>query len=410
MNKTLRVAKHEFLTTAANKAFVVITILGPIIILAISVLPTLLTSSGVSSAGSVVALVAPGEAVGASLAASLGQVGAKTETVADEAAAESGVLNGRYAAAVVFAPGWEKSPSLPLYVKTGTDIMLYSRIEGVVGQEARDAKARASGLDPKVAAELTRSPSLDMHRLGSGEVKKAAGGEDFVSILLTVLAFVMLLYMTVLLYGQLIGRSVLQEKTSKTVEIMLSSVSTRQLMAGKILGPGLAGLIQYGFWIAIVLGASAVLGPGLGIKTPTVLTPQNLLWLIAFFIPAYFLYASVYAALGAGAEDEQHLAQLAWPLLICLIFPIVLISYFVMNPTSPLSIVLSYFPLTSPIVMLIRVLLAKPAWWEIAASYALLVAAVFGAAIFAAKVFRVGILMTGKRRKLGEILRWVRVR
>jgi ABC-2 type transport system permease protein len=191
---------------------------------------------------------------------------------------------------------------------------------------------------------------------------------------------------------------------------MLSSVSSRQLLAGKILGPGLAGLLQYAFWIAVGIVGVRVLGPALGVSMPAALTAGNLAWLAVFFVPAYFLYASIYAALGAGAEDEQHLGQLAWPLLIFLMIPMVMINMFVSSPDSPISIAFSYFPLTSPIVMLIRVLVSPPAWWELVLSYGLLLASVLGAASLAAKVFRIGILMTGKRRKLGEILRWASVK
>jgi len=224
------------------------------------------------------------------------------------------------------------------------------------------------------------------------------------------MSFVMLLYMTTLLYGQMIGRSVVTEKTSKTVEIMLSSVSPRELMFGKILGLGLAGLLQYGIWVSIALVLTRLAGPLLGIAVPASVTPGNMAWLVTFFVLAFFLYASLYAALGAAAEDEQHLGQLAWPVLIFLIVPLVMISSFVSNPGSPLSVALSLFPMTSPIVMLIRVLIAPPPLWQVALCLAILVASIYLAAAAAARIFRTGILLTGKRARLGEILKWLRVR
>jgi ABC-2 type transport system permease protein len=410
MNKALLVARHEFLVTAANKAFVAITLLGPVLILAVSVLPGLAATRGFSS-GSTVALVGGEDGLRSALAAVLVEAKSSLVPAADEGEARRGVLEGRYAAALILPPGWERAENVILFAKTGTDYMLYSRIQGVVEAVSRQARAAASGVDPAVLAAVLKSPGLDMRRLrGEESVTGSKGGrglpDEYLGILLTVLAFVMLMYMTVLLYGQLIGRSVLQEKTSKTVEIMLSSVSSRELLIGKILGPGAAGLIQYAFWILMTLGASSLAGPALGIAMPAVLTPANLGWLVVFFIPAYFLYAAAYAALGAGAEDEQHLQQLAWPILIFMMIPMVMINMFVTSPDSILSVILSYFPLTSPIVMLIRVLVARPAWWELALSYIILLAAVIGMAFLAAKVFRIGILMTGKRRKLSEIFRW----
>jgi ABC-2 type transport system permease protein len=216
--------------------------------------------------------------------------------------------------------------------------------------------------------------------------------------------------MTVLLYGQLIGRSVVTEKTSKTVEIMLSSVTSKDLLFGKILGLGLAGLLQYGVWLSMALVLTKLVGPLFGLKVPPSVTAANLAWLVIFFVLAFFLYASAYAALGAASEDEQHLGQLAWPLLMFLMVPLVMIGSFVTNPDSGISVVLSLFPLTSPIVMLIRILVSPPPGWQILLCVVILLASVVAMATLAAKVFRVGILMTGKRAKLGEVLRWLTVK
>jgi ABC-2 type transport system permease protein len=408
VKKLLKIIKREFLATAANKAFVVITLIGPFLILAISILPGLAAASG-NKSGSVVALVGGNEEIRPALASALGGE-SSVAPVADAEAAKSGVLDGTYSAALVLEPGWVSPGSIPFYSKTGTDIMLYSKVSAVVDAVSRQTRAELSAVDPRILETVLNGPSLDLVKLGGDQEKRGSGVNDYLGILLTVMGFVMLIYMTVLLYGQLIGRSVLQEKTLKTVEIMLSSVSPRDLLWGKILGPGAAGLIQYGFWIAMALGATSFLGPSLRIELPAALTPANFGWLVAFFIPAYFLYAAIYAALGAGAEDEQHLSQLAWPVIIFLMIPLVMINTFVMTPDSTLSVILSYFPLTSPIVMLIRVLVAPPAAWEIALSYGILVASVFAAGALAAKIFRVGILMTGKRRKLGEIVKWIGIK
>jgi ABC-2 type transport system permease protein len=407
MSKLFKIAKREFLATAANKAFVVITLIGPFLILAISILPGLAAAGG-SKSGSVVALVGGGGAMRPALESALGG-GSSVAPLADEAAAKAGVLDGTYSAALVLQQEWESAKGIPFYSKTGTDIMLYTKVSAVVDAVSRQERAAVSGVAPEVIDKVLNGPRLDLIKIGGDREKSGSGVNDYLGILLTVMGFVMLIYMTVLLYGQLIGRSVLQEKTLKTVEIMLSSVSPRDLLWGKILGPGAAGLIQYGFWIAMALGATSLLGPSLNIKLPEALTPANFGWLVAFFVPAYFLYAAIYAALGAGAEDEQHLSQLAWPVIIFLMIPLVLINTFVMTPDSTISVILSYFPLTSPIVMLIRVLVAPPAAWEIALSYGILVASVLAAGALAAKIFRVGILMTGKRRKLGEIIKWVAI-
>ena len=218
----------------------------------------------------------------------------------------------------------------------------------------------------------------------------------------------MLLYMTTLLYGQMIGRSVVVEKTSKTVEIMLSSIRPLDLLFGKLLGRGMAGLVQYGIWISVALLLIQVLGPAVNLTTSISLKPAHFGFLILFFILAFFLYSSIFAALGAGAEDEQHLGQLSWPFIMFLVIPMVLISPIVMNPTSLFVIILAYFPLTSPIVMFVRVLIGNPKAWEILICIAILISTIGVTILLSAKIFRVGILMTGKRMKVKEILRWIR--
>lgn len=243
-----------------------------------------------------------------------------------------------------------------------------------------------------------------------GAIQAMLFGDKAIGAVVSVFAFSMLMYMTVLLYGQLIGRSILQEKTNKTVEIMLSIVSPRQLLAGKIIGPALAGILQYMFWILMITVGSNLASSELRIAVPRFLGPAHLGWLLAFFVPAYFLYASIYAALGACAENEHHLSQIAWPVILILIIPLLIMPTFLIHPDSAISRFFSFFPLTSPIVMLIRILVSFPPWCELVLGYAILLFSLWIAIILAAKIFRVGILMTGKRHTFAEIRRWTSIK
>ena len=227
---------------------------------------------------------------------------------------------------------------------------------------------------------------------------------------MTGLTLAMLLYMTVLLYGQVIGRSVLTEKTSKTVEIMLSSVRPMDLLFGKILGKALASLLQYGIWVTVSAAVLKLIGPRLGISIGAGLSMHTLVYLVVFFIMAFFLYCSLYAALGAASEDEQHLGQLAWPVIIFLIIPMVLISSVITTPRAPMIVGLSLFPLTAPIVMFLRIMVGAAEPWEILVSIALIIATTAAVIWLSSRIFRVGILMTGKRFKFLEVLRLVRHR
>ncbi|HEY9053545.1 MAG TPA: ABC transporter permease [Rectinemataceae bacterium] len=413
MTKLGHVIRHEFRLTAANKAYIVLTLLGPFLIFAVTVLPSLLAQKpGAIASGKPVAVVgAPPEAE-AALRHALSGMGMEVESLEESSLVEgkASVVSGDRSALLQLGAGWPESGQAVWYSKSGSEIAVYSAAKATLETVARGLRIEASGLDPKLVAQVLQPPAFEVIKLESGGGESRKGEEAFFEVLMTALTFVMLIYMTVLLYGQMIGRSVVTEKTSKTVEVMLSSVTSRDLMFGKILGLGLAGMLQYAVWIGMALVLTKVAGPAFGISIPAGLSMGNMGWLVLFFVLAFFLYASAYAALGAASEDEQHLGQLAWPLLIFLMVPLVMISSFVSNPDSSISQFFSIFPMTSPIVMLVRILVSQPPAWQIGLCLGLLVAAVAGMALLAAKIFRVGILMTGKKPKLAEVVRWLGVR
>jgi ABC-2 type transport system permease protein len=405
MRKLFMVIKQEFRMTAANKVFIIITIIGPFLILAVSVLPGLFAGSSTSvPEDTTVAVVGVSSSEFSEISSALQQSRIKAVRKTDPESAKTAVLEGRYKGMLTLPSDYVDANQYHYYSKTGTDIIVTETLQAVIGHMVITKRLAREGIDPSRVSALTARPQISVHKI---ETESGGRGQDFFSVFSTAMAFVMLLYMTVLLYGQMIGRSVITEKTSKTVEIMLSSVRPVQLLFGKILGKCLAGLLQYGIWIGVALVLAYIIGPSLNIQIPASLTLFNLLFLIIFFILAFFLYSAAYAALGAGAEDEQHLGQLAWPLILFLVLPLITMSGFIMNPGSTLAAVLSYFPMTAPIVMLIRVILDTPPAWEVFLSILLLLATITGFIFLSSKIFKVGILMTGKRFSIKEILRWV---
>ncbi len=413
MPKLKYVIRHEFKLTAANKVFIILTIIGPFLIFAVTVLPTLLAQSpGTVASDKPLALFGAPPSVEQALSAAFSTMKLKAERVEDIEAAKASVVDGSRLALLELEAGWPDTGKAIWYSKSSTEINVYSTASAVLEAVAREERIKESGIDPALAAKLLSKPSFDVIKLGKGGEEKIQGQGDqaFIETLMTVLVFIMLLYMTILLYGQMIGRSVVTEKTSKTVEIMLSSVTSRDLMIGKILGLGLAGILQYAVWISMAFLLNRFLGPLFGLALPVAVSMQNMIWLFVFFILGFFLYSSAYAALGAASEDEQNLGQVAWPLLIFLIIPMVMLNTLVTSPDSTIVVIMSIFPLTSPIVMLSRILVSSPPAWHLMLCIGILVASVAGMMIFAGRVFRVGILMTGKRPKLKEVLRWAKVK
>lgn len=411
MGKLGRIVRMEFLLTVASKLFIILTLLGPIFIASITLLPTLLSTLG-GGAGSQAARIAlvgadPGflQAVSPAFRQSRVEVSAFTGSITSlEPLVRAGTYDG-----YVVIPADLSAVTRLQYVSQKTASPVVTRaLQGVIGGAIVARRLEKAGVPGPQAASLMQPLSIETRQLlqGGGDRKSP----DFVSTLTTGLTFAMLLYMTIILYGQVIGRSVLTEKTNKTVEIMLSSVRPMDLLFGKILGRALASLVQYGFWVVVSAAALKLIGPHLGVSIGAGLSPGTLACLVLFFVLAFFLYCSLYAALGAASVDEQHLAQLAWPMIVFLLIPVMMISPIITAPQSPVIVGLSFFPLTAPIVMFLRILVGAAPLLEILVSVGMIVWTTVVVVWLSARIFRVGILMTGKRFTFAEVLRLARLR
>lgn len=261
---------------------------------------------------------------------------------------------------------------------------------------------------------------------GLNEIKIGIGG-----------AFGYLIMMFIIIYGNMVMRSVIEEKTNRIIEIIISSVKPFQLMIGKIVGTSLAGLLQFTIWAIIGLGlmfaASSFFGVNVG---PTArISPEMMhsaqhefsgsaqmyiteLWnlpiasiligFVVYFIGGYFLYSSFYAAIGAAVDNQTDSQQFLLPIIMPLILSVYIGFFTVVNdPHGTIAVAFSMIPLTSPIVMLMRLPFGVP-WWQIVISVSLLFATFFLVVWFAAKIYRVGILMYGKKPTWKELYRWLK--
>ena len=260
---------------------------------------------------------------------------------------------------------------------------------------------------------------------GLNEIKIAIGG-----------SFGYLIMMFIIIYGNMVMRSVIEEKTNRIVEIIISSVRPFQLMMGKIIGTSLAGILQFLIWafigFVLLLGASVFFGVELG---PTQQVPPEVLgavqsetgtmqaylkelWalpigtiivsFVIYFVGGYFLYSSFYAAIGAAVDNETDSQQFLLPIIMPLILGVYIGFFTVMNdPHGTVATIFSHIPLTSPIVMLMRIPFGVP-WWEILISMLLLFGTFMLVVWFASKIYRVGILMYGKKPTYKEIFKWLR--
>jgi ABC-2 type transport system permease protein len=278
-----------------------------------------------------------------------------------------------------------------------------------VSRVVRKMRLEEAGYDAKVVSELSQSVGLETIRL-SEEGSRAEGGFGGFAV---AFALFMILYMTTLIYGQQVMHGVLEEKSSRVVEVLLAAVEPVDLMAGKLVGICLAGLTQLGIWFATALALTA---PGFltlfaflpeGISLPT-LPPSLIVHFFLFFLLGYFLYATFYAMIGSAFNNTQEAQQASSIAVVFVVAPWIFMFPVINSPDSTMAVVTSLIPLFTPFLMLLRIAVKTPPAWQIALSYVLTLGFCAMMIWLCARVYRVGILMYGKKPTLKEIWRWVR--
>jgi ABC-2 type transport system permease protein len=215
----------------------------------------------------------------------------------------------------------------------------------------------------------------------------------------------------VVFYGVNVAHSVVSDKTSRVFEVLLASAKPESLMLGKLLGVGAVGLTQMGVWIAFVLLLSASslwMALGLGGLAAYGVTPLQLIFFVLYFLLGFFFYSALSAGLGATVSQESEVQQFAMIIVLPQVVGLMLIVYILSNPGAWPVVVLSLFPPCTPIVMSLRMAAMPVPAWQLALSLVLMVASTYGVVWIASKIYRVGILMYGKRPTLPEMLRWLK--
>jgi len=305
-------------------------------------------------------------------------------------------------------------------------------IENEIENRVNVLKLEESGIDAKKIKELRIDIDAKIETFEGKKTSKLGAG---LKLIFGGIAGY-LLFMFIIIYGNMIMRSVIEEKTSRIIEVIISSVKPIKLLLGKILGTTLAGVTQFVVWIVIILLLNSVISSIFGIDPSAIQSqPQELLgeisnsqqiitdvlveinnmpiynlivMFIFFFIGGYLLYSSLYAAIGAAVDNETDTQQFMLPILMPLIVGMYVGFFTVIdNPHGIVSQVFSYIPLTSPVVMLMRIPFGVPMWQQIL-SLIILFATFIGTVWFASKIYRIGILMYGKKASYREIVKWLK--
>lgn len=306
-------------------------------------------------------------------------------------------------------------------------------LEDVIAKKITSENFQKVGLDTLAIKNAKADVSIKLEKAtgeealkGFNEIKIAVGG-----------AFGYLIMMFIVLYGNMVMRSVIEEKTSRIIEVIISSVKPFQLMMGKIIGTSLAGILQFLIWAILGLTAMFVVSSMLGVQMGATSGAQaqamqaaqsasgsqiqmyiKELWnlpiatilisFVIYFIGGYFLYSSFYASIGAAVDNETDSQQFLLPIIMPLILGVYIGFFTVINdPHGTVATVFSFIPLTSPIVMMMRIPFGVPLW-QIVLSMVILFATFLGVVWFAAKIYRVGILMYGKKPTWRELIKWLR--
>jgi len=402
-SKTILILRHEFLQTVRRKSFIIMTLAFPL--LALLGLGIYQIVSGLTAPAPVSKTVSVGYVDGVGrFEQYTEQPGVKLVAYPSEEQAKAAMLAGSVDEYLVIPPD---------YVATGK-VVRYTQEQELEAPGEVVAALHSFLLDnlleeqnPEIKARAKAPLSLEAIRLDqTGNVATNQGG--FGAFILPYL-FSILLIMAIFSSSGFLLQGLGEEKQNRVMEILLSSVSARQLLTGKVLGLGAAGMVQMAVWIAtigvVAPMASAMIGDLLGtLKVP----PSMLVLGIVYFILGYLLYAILMAGVGAISTTPQEGQQLSTLFTMFAVIPLWASALLIENPGHAVAVVLSLFPLTAPITVMVRLGLAEIPAWQLAASIALLVAFIIALLLVAAKVFRAFLLMYGKRPGLKQILKAMR--
>jgi ABC-2 type transport system permease protein len=296
-----------------------------------------------------------------------------------------------------------------LHTRNPSNFRVIAPLTAAVNEALIEARLSARGIHVKDLSDVTRGAEFQVIKVSPSGEAVEKGQTIGVAI-----GLVVLLYMSLLMYGIITMRSVLEEKTSRTMEVLISSVRPYQLLTGKILGVAGVAFTQFLIWVVslgLLLSYGAVMAAmfNSGSSFPAIHIPVSLLIsAVFFFFGGYFLYSAMFAAIGAACSNEQDAQQLQWLAMGPLVFTMMIYWTVLTDPSSKASVVLSEIPWFSPILMPLRLSIQTPPIWQTVLSVVLLLLAILGVIYVSAKVYRIGVLMYGKRPTLPELVRWVR--
>ncbi len=404
MRRVWTIIRKEYLERVRSKSFVVGTLLGPALMSMFIWLPILVANSSGDGERTVAVADPSGEwytpfakAVADRGATHLHLVPVDCPTGdADACVArvKQMILDGTVGSGVVIAADFLKTGQASYYNNSVSSLVVMNEtLRPALSRVLREGRFAEAEVDNQLYSYLTAGSDWTSVTVNAEGGEKHQN-EDVVMGMAFVL--IMILYIMVIMYGSHTLTAVIEEKNTRMAEVLLASVAPKDLMLGKVLGIGLAGLTQFAVWTATFLAVSQ---RGITVGDISldagVLSPLVLASFLIFFVLGFFLYATLYAGVGAMCNTVQDSQQFHMPLAMGLVIPMTLLTLVLRAPDSPLAVILSLVPFFAPVLMFMRVCVETPPLWQIGLSWALMIGTILLAARGAGKLFRVGILMHG---------------
>jgi len=427
MRNTWVVLRREYLERVRTRTFLVLTLLAPAIMTALMILPAKMASMGEKPDH--IVIVASTQQFGEMVKRQLLTDALLTDETESEENSSKRKPEDRYTIDIDTNATEAERTSLQEKIDTHaidgfiwlTDDAIVSRKVTWSGREMASSSEKSwlsdsitqilqqqelskQGLTAAQSAELLKPLRVEAVRIERGRETKSSGSSRFLEITI----MVMLIYVAVLLYGISVMLSVLEEKTSRIMEVLLSSATSTELMTGKILGVGAVGLTQIIVWT--VMGGVIAL-PSMAAQpnfADLQLSPVMMISFVLYFLLGYLLYSTMYATIGAITTTEQEGQQLQFLIVMPLVLSVFMLMPVIRTPDSATVVWLSMVPFFAPIVMYARIVIQTPPLWQIGLSLLLMVGTIAGLVVLCARIYRVGVLIYGKRANLLEIMKWLK--
>lgn len=449
MNKFLAVIRREYVQRVRTKMFVIITVLGPVLMAVFTVVPMFIfniktggptriavvdqtgkmfdrvrdsimrgneesadataknnTVENTFNANSKDKMQRAGKSIeGRYLVEEVSSAGRSLVDVRQELNAR--VRREQLDAYIVLPENILESGAAEFYGRNASDVFTREHLAESLSRAVRDQRMADAKIDQNLLREINQPVRLDSNNISERGAEKDSGSGFWL-----VFGVGFLIYITILMYGQTILAAVIEEKETRIAEVLFSSMRAFPLMMGKLIGVSLVALTQYAIWgvafgIFALYGASALIAQGVPISLPAI--PFLLVvYFFLFFILGYFIYATIYALVGSMVTTTQEGGQLAMPVIFMLVIGFYLAFPVIRSPNSSFAFWVSMIPFFAPITMLVRIVAQTPPFWQIALSLLIGFSTVVLLLWLAARIYRIGMLMYGKRASIPEVVRWVR--